>query len=39
VTPSSAGGPQTSSERPRDTAESPVRRSLLRPWWKRVFRR
>jgi excisionase family DNA binding protein len=37
--PASAGGPQTSSERPRDTAESPVRRSLLHPWWKRVFRR
>jgi excisionase family DNA binding protein len=39
VAPSSTGGPQTSPEHPRDTAESPVRRSLLHPWWKRVFRR
>jgi hypothetical protein len=35
---SSAGGPrEESSERPRDTAEFPVRGSLLRPWWRRVF--
>jgi excisionase family DNA binding protein len=25
------------STRPRDTAEFPVRGSLSRPWWKRVF--
>jgi excisionase family DNA binding protein len=37
--PSSAGGPETGSDRPRDTAEFPVGGSLLRPWWKRVFRR
>jgi hypothetical protein len=35
---SSTGGPQTGSERPRDTAEFPVRGTLLRPWWRRVFR-
>ena len=39
MTPSGAEGPQTASERSRGAAESPVRRSLLRPWWKRVFRR
>jgi excisionase family DNA binding protein len=37
--PSSAGDPQMGSDRPRDTAEFPVGGSLLRPWWKRVFRR
>jgi hypothetical protein len=35
---SSTGDSQSSYERPRDTAEFPVRGSLLRPWWKRVFR-
>jgi excisionase family DNA binding protein len=39
VAPSSAEGTRTGSERPRDTAEFPVRGSLLRPWWRRVFRR
>ncbi len=39
VAPSSTGDPKTASERPRDTAEFPVRGLLLRPWWKRVFRR
>jgi excisionase family DNA binding protein len=34
---SSTGGPQNGSEQPRDTAEFPVRRSLIRPWWRRVF--
>jgi excisionase family DNA binding protein len=29
--------PQTGAERPRDTAEFPVRGGLLRPWWRRVF--
>jgi polyhydroxyalkanoate synthesis regulator phasin len=33
----STGGPQTGSERPRDTAEFPARGNLLRPWWRRVF--
>jgi hypothetical protein len=34
----STGDPrEESSERPRDTAEFPVRGSLLRPWWRRVF--
>jgi hypothetical protein len=34
------GGPQNASERPRDTAEFPVRGgSLTRPWWRRVFGR
>jgi hypothetical protein len=33
----STGGPQTGSERPRDTAEFPVGGTLLRPWWRRVF--
>jgi hypothetical protein len=31
------GGPQDSYERPRDTAEFPVRGSRTRPWWRRVF--
>ena len=35
---SNAGGPQNASERPRDTAEFPVGGSLVRPWWRRVFR-
>ena len=30
-------GPQDSYERPRDTAEFPVRWSLTRPRWRRVF--
>ena len=30
-------GPQNASERPWDTAEFPVRGSLIRPWWRRVF--
>ena len=37
--PASAGSPKSGSETPRDTAEFPGRGSLLRPWWKRVFRR
>jgi excisionase family DNA binding protein len=36
---SDAGGPQGGSERPRDTVKFPMRGLLLRPWWKRVFRR
>jgi hypothetical protein len=28
---------QNTSERPRDTAEFPVRGSGSRPWWRRVF--
>jgi excisionase family DNA binding protein len=39
VAPASTGGPQTSPERPRDTAKDPMRELLVRPWWKRVFRR
>jgi hypothetical protein len=31
------GGPQDGYGRPRDTAEFPVRGSLTRPWWRRVF--
>jgi hypothetical protein len=31
------GGSQDGYERPRDTAEFPVRGSLTRPWWRRVF--
>jgi excisionase family DNA binding protein len=35
-----AGGPrEEGSERPRDTAEFPVRGSLTRPWWRRVIGR
>jgi uncharacterized small protein (DUF1192 family) len=34
---SSTGGPQEPSTRPRDTAEFPMRGSLTRPWWRRVF--
>ena len=34
---SSTGGPQAGHERPRDTAEFPMRGSLTRPWWRRVF--
>jgi hypothetical protein len=30
-------GAQEGSDRPRDTAEFPVRGSLTRPWWRRVF--
>jgi hypothetical protein len=30
---------QNASERPRDTAEFPVRGSVARPWWRRVFGR
>jgi excisionase family DNA binding protein len=36
---SSTGGPQEGTERPPDTAEWPVRGSLHRPWWRRVFSR
>ena len=32
-----SGAAQPGSERPPDTAEWPVRGSLLRPWWRRVF--
>ncbi len=39
VAPSGAGGPQTGSERPRDTAQRSVRESLRRIWWKRVRRK
>jgi hypothetical protein len=35
---SSTGGPQAGPGRPRDTAEFPMRGSLTRPWWRRVFR-
>jgi hypothetical protein len=31
------GGAQHTPERPRDTAVFPVRGSLTRPWWRRVF--
>jgi superoxide dismutase len=31
------GGLQEGSERPRDTAEWPVRGGLIRPWWRRMF--
>jgi hypothetical protein len=34
---SGAGGPQTGSDRPPDTAEWPMRGSDTRPWWRRVF--
>ena len=34
---SGTGGPQESAERPPDTAEWPVRGTVLRPWWRRVF--
>ena len=34
---SGTGGPKESYERPRDTAEFPVRGSLIRPWWRRVL--
>ena len=35
---STTPGPQNNgAERPRDTAEYPLRGSLSRPWWKRVF--
>lgn len=34
-----ADSPKMGSERPRDTAKVPMRGLLLRPWWKRVFRR
>lgn len=30
-------GPQTGADRPRGTAEFPVRGTLTRPWWRRVF--
>jgi hypothetical protein len=33
------GGPQNGYGQPRDTAEFPVRGSLTRPWWRRVFGR
>jgi len=32
-----ATGNSQGFERPRDTAEFPVRGSLTRPWWRRVF--
>jgi hypothetical protein len=36
---SSTGSPQEGYDRPRDTAEFPVRGgSVIRPWWRRVFR-
>jgi hypothetical protein len=35
---SSTAGPQAGPGRPRDTAEFPMRGSLTRPWWRRVFR-
>jgi uncharacterized small protein (DUF1192 family) len=35
--PVSTGGPQAGYERPRDTAEFPMRGSLTRPWWRRMF--
>jgi excisionase family DNA binding protein len=31
------GSHEEGSERPRDTAEFPVRGSLTRPWWRRVL--
>ena len=31
------GGSQDGFGRPRDTAEFPMRGSLTRPWWRRVF--
>jgi hypothetical protein len=34
---SSTAGPQEGAERPRDTAEFPMRGSLARPWWRRMF--
>jgi hypothetical protein len=34
---SSTGGPQAGLGRPRDTAEFPMRGSLTRPWWRRMF--
>jgi hypothetical protein len=36
-TPQAQEGTQEGSERPRDTAEFPMRGSLTRPWWRRVF--
>jgi hypothetical protein len=36
--PGGTGYPEGSA-RPRDTAEFPVRGSLTRPWWRRVFGR
>jgi hypothetical protein len=33
------GESQNTSERLRDTAEFPVRRPLIQPWWRRVFGR
>lgn len=39
ATPSGAGGPQTGSERPRDTAQRSVRESLRRILWNRVRRK
>jgi hypothetical protein len=32
-----SGGAREGAERPPDTAEWPVRGSLLRPWWRRMF--
>ena len=32
-----SGAAQAGSERPPDTAEWPVRGSILRPWWRRGF--
>jgi hypothetical protein len=34
---SGTGGAHEGAARPPDTAEWPVRGSLLRPWWRRVF--
>ena len=34
---SGTGGAHEGASRPPDTAEWPVRGSLLRPWWRRVF--
>jgi excisionase family DNA binding protein len=34
---SGTGGAHEGASRPPDTAEWPVRGTLLRPWWRRVF--
>jgi hypothetical protein len=37
--PPAGAAPENASDRPADTAEWPVRGgSLIRPWWRRVFR-
>ena len=35
--PGNEGAREDGSDRPRDTAEFPVRGSLLRPWWRRAL--